>query len=332
MENAASKKRFAPLNILYFALGLGLLFLLLQQVDFSHLLQWVLQIQLSALLLGGVLYLGKALTRAYRATRLNQTALQSLPGMLRITLASSLASQLLPLKLGELVYVYLLKKDHNASVARGISSLLILRICDTLAISLLFIAVATLAEIPAELAPYFYSILAFIGLLGLVLILMLFVSRLERPFARFAAPRLRFSILAHLWKLMDDLLAELRRYEPEYLPSLLLSCLEWFFNFAMFYVVLHGIGLPLSFFATVVCVTFSALASILPINSFGNFGTQEAGWGSAMLLLGYPVDIAITSGFATHLLTLAYMLVFGGLAWLTYAAPGIRAGRRYSGK
>ena len=63
-----------------------------------------------------------------------------------------------------------------------------------------------------------------------------------------------------------------------------------------------------------------ALASVLPVNSFGNFGTQEAGWASGMVLLGYSQQTALTSGFATHLLSLAYMLVLGGAAWISYLA------------
>jgi uncharacterized membrane protein YbhN (UPF0104 family) len=99
-----------------------------------------------------------------------------------------------------------------------------------------------------------------------------------------------------------------------------LSMLEWALNYSMFHVLLLGMGLAPRFFDTIATVAFAALASILPVNSFGNFGTQEAGWAAGMMLLGYPQETALTSGFATHLLTLLFMLVLGGLALLSYAA------------
>jgi hypothetical protein len=42
--------------------------------------------------------------------------------------------------------------------------------------------------------------------------------------------------------------------------------------------------------------------------------------------MGFSRENAISSGFATHLLTLAHMLLLGGFSWLTYLLPE-RAGK-----
>ena len=116
---------------------------------------------------------------------------------------------------------------------------------------------------------------------------------------------------------------ELARYSPRETSEWgVLAGLEWFVNYFAFHVLMLGIGMDPRFLDTVVCVTFAALASVLPLNSFGSFGTQEAGWAAGLLLMGYPRESAIASGFATHLLTLAYMILLGGLSWLTYLLAG----------
>lgn len=316
------KSRFSLWNILFFLLGLAILVFLLLKIDFHSLVQLIGKIHWQYLALGAVAYLCKGTLRSFRFYRLNRRSQPSYVRMLRLTFASSLASQILPLKLGELSYVYLLKRDHEAPISQGLSTLLVVRLFDLLAISILFIAIAFIAQVPAGLSVYFYSILAFIGALVLLLIALLVL-------ANFAQPVLNF-FFGHAWvqkipladklrRMTENIFTDLKQYRPmEYGEMVATACAEWLVNYATFQVMLIGMGLTPSFFATVVAVTFAALASVLPINSFGNFGTQEAGWATGLVLLGFTQSLALTSGFGTHLLTLGYMLVFGGLSWLSY--------------
>lgn len=322
MNQTTAKKYLTPLNLFYFALGLLILIFLVRKIDFPALIQLMLKIKPEYLVLGGLIYLCKAVTRSVRFTRINTRSSPDFFKMLRLSLATSLASQLLPLKLGELSYVYLLKKDNRSSIPQGLSTLMVIRIFDLLAISLLFIIISFVLRLPPNLSIYFYSILAFIGFLLMLILGLLLVSRNSRVVLQFIS---RFPNL-HKLPFMDKILAvlegifeDLKQYQArEYLEWTALAALEWLINYATYHVILVGIGLTPTFFDTVVGVTFAALASILPINSIGSFGTLEAGWAAGLVLLGYPQQIAITSGFATHFLTLFYMLLFGGLSWLSY--------------
>jgi glycosyltransferase 2 family protein len=325
MDASSIKKRLSPWNIAGFTLGLLLLVFLLRQINLQQLLQLVGSIQPAYLLLGGLLYFAKAVVRSLRFMRVNQSIPSHFMRMLRLTFATSLASQVLPLKIGELSYVYLLNKDYRASVPTGLSSLLVIRLVDLLSISLLFIAITLGVGIPADLAVYFRAILVFMAVLLVMIVGLLllpgrdlrFLSAIPRP-----GPLAEWEHKPLVQKVMhgiQNFLAGLEQYRAtQYLEWTGLGCLEWLINYAAFYVLLLGIGMQVTFFATVVCVTFAALASVLPLNSFGSFGPMEAGWATGLVLMGYPPDIAITSGFATHLLTLGYMLVFGGLSWVSY--------------
>lgn len=348
MSQATPRKYLSLWNLVTFALGLAVVIFLLRQINLQSLAQLILAIKPGYLLAGAGLYLIKALFRAYRFWRLRSqptatplakpaakptakpTAkpMAGFTRMLRITLASSLASQVLPLKLGELTYVYLLKKERSASISQGLSSLLVVRLFDLLAIALLFIVFSLALRTPQSLTVAFGWILAFIGLLLGIITAVLVVARFDRKIFGFAGrfgKLQKFALFIRLRDGLSGIFGHLRQFRPsETLEWVALAAGEWLVNFMVFQVILlgmlpgiPGMGLAPHFYDTVVSVTFSALASVLPINSFGNFGTQEAGWTAGLMLLGYAQPAAIYSGFATHLLTLAYMLVFGGVAWLS---------------
>ena len=322
MDNASAKKNFSAWKIISFGLGLALLYFLLRQIDFHSLLRLLLQVNLVYLLLGSLMYLGKAFTRTFRIMRLNQAVSPGFIRMLRLTLATGLASQLLPMKLGEFSYVYLLKKEHRSPISHGLSSLMAIRIIDLLAISLLFVLASLVFPTPGGLSIYLRSVMIFMGILLAMILGMLFLSVNERFNVQFLYRWHvveRFTILQKFVHAVEGFIVDFRQYQSlQYLEWLGLALLEWFINYAVFYLLLLGLGLTPTYFDTVVGVTFAALASVLPVNSFGNFGTQEAGWATGLILLGYSKDIALTSGFATHLLTLLFMLIFGGISWLSY--------------
>jgi uncharacterized protein (TIRG00374 family) len=319
MDGTSTRKYLSPWNLIYFVLGSALLVFLLQQIDFKGLLDLTLRINPAYLAAGAAIYLVKALLRAARITRVNAHTHPNFFKMLRLSLASSLASQLLPLKLGELSYVYLVKKDNRAPVAEGLSSLMVIRIFDLLAVGLLFVVIAAVFGFSQGMAVYFYSILGFMGVLLIFILTLLFISHQGSSFLDAL-----FSRIPLLEKIPLSAKARrgLNRFNwRDFLEWSGFAAAEWFVNYLAYHVILVGIGFAPTFFATVLAVTFAALASVLPINSFGNFGTQEAGWATALLLVGFAQNDAIASGFATHLLTLGYMLLFGGIAWLTYLLP-----------
>lgn len=331
MQKPEARKYLSPLNLISFALGLALLAALLYQVDFPGLVHSLLTIQPAFLFLGGMIYLAKSLVRSFRFWRINARVGASYPRMLRLSLASSLASQLLPLKLGEFVYVFLIKREFGASLSSGVSSLVIVRIFDLLAIALLFLLSALGFGQPAGTAVYFTSVLVFFALLAAALAVLIgageYVARafqvlVDKTFLR------RVSLARTLQQGLANTLADVARYRGKTLVGTAASALlEWAVNYAMYHALLLGMGYAPRWIDTIIAVSFAALASVLPVNSFGNFGTQEAGWATGLVLSGFSRQAAITTGFATHLLSLAFMLVLGGAAWVSaLASYGISPG------
>lgn len=322
MSQPIPRKYVSPLNVIYFVLGLFLLIVLLRQIDFQNLLRLLAGIQPVYLVLGGAIYLLKSAVRAMRFWQINARVRPSFLKMLRLTLASSLASQLMPLKIGEFAYIYLVKSEFDFPLSQGLSSLMVVRIYDMLAISVLFLAACLGFGLPDSFSGYFYPILGFVGLLLVLLVSIVYAGRPILYFLRAVIQRTFLRTIHIVDRLLqggERVFGELSRFRAKdtaWLTAYPLA--EWGINFAMYHVFLIGLGFDPHFLDTVTGVAFAALMSVLPVNSFGNFGTQEAGWATGLILAGYPREAALTSGFATHLLSLGFMVLMGGSAWISY--------------
>ena len=62
--------------------------------------------------------------------------------------------------------------------------------------------------------------------------------------------------------------------------------------------------------------TGAVLTNTLPVNSFGSFGTLEAGWTGGFLLVGMPLQEAIITGFGSHLIMLLCAAVIAVMCWI----------------
>ena len=66
----------------------------------------------------------------------------------------------------------------------------------------------------------------------------------------------------------------------------------------------------------IIANAIASITNIIPINSIGSFGTLELGWAGTLLLFHIPNDIAISSGFNYHLLTISFTILLGLIALL----------------
>ncbi len=307
----------------FFIIGFVLLYFLLQQIQLSELYHLILTVQPQYLLLGALVYLCKASIRAIRLLRINNLPNKDWIRAFRLTLATSLASQVFPFKLGEFTYIYLLKKDQRLSVTEGISSLLVTRIWDMMAISVLFVAFTIFIGFFPTMSVYFYAILIFLCALLFCTIALIALSHSATRFVHYSEllkTRIPIPIFIRILEGIRRVIHILGGYRlREYGEWIVWALLEWGINYIAYHILMLGIGLNPSFFATVTAVSFAALANVLPINSFGSFGIQEAGWATGLVALGYQQTVAITSGFATHLLTLMFIAISGVVAWFTYS-------------
>ncbi len=305
-------------------LSLVLVAWLVHRADLRAVLRMLARTNPWWLCVGCGFYLASSVARAYRLLRLGHLPLRRIGAMTQVVLAVSLANQILPFRLGEITYVYLARKSEGMVPGKSLASVLAARLFDMLAIAVLFVVEAgvMLRQLPPPSFTYLTIALAAAVLIGgIIAALAVWHARLSEV-AHLLIARLTFlapGVTQSLNKLAEDLTDAFGTMGSAVrCAHLMLSSLAvWATNFAMLHALLLGLGIPLAIWQTIIGATFAVLTGMLPVNSIGTFGTLEAGWTMGFVLMGLDMTLAVSSGFATHLLALGYSAAMGGVAWIS---------------
>ena len=237
-----------------------------------------------------------------------------------VAAAAQLASGVLPLRLGELALVPLLQVAGLPGAIRGLSLLLLGRVLDLGALLVWVVVAAALIGGSPTIAIVGLAIL----LPGFLLAAVVGVRLLRRVAWSWRQRRgWRRRALLQLLRVRREL-AQVARSPVRAWGSVTLSLLVWGAIWVVTLALLRGMGLPWPAGPVLLGVVGAALGSSLPVNSVGNFGTQEAGWAAALAGAGVPARQALAAGFACHLWILVFSVALGaaGATYLIVAQPG----------
>jgi uncharacterized membrane protein YbhN (UPF0104 family) len=233
---------------------------------------------------------------------------------------AQVANGVLPLRLGELAFLPLLQFAGVPGTLRGLSLLVLGRVLDLAALLVwMVVAAALIGGSPA------------IALIGLAVLLPAFLlaallglrwlRRVARTWRQ--RPGWRRRVLLQLLRVRREL-THLARSPARTWGSVLLSLLIWGAHWGTTMALLRAMLLDWLPGPVLVGVAGGALGSSLPVNSVGNFGTQEAGWAAALAGVGVPAQQALAAGFACHVWSLLFSVLLGaaGVVYLIAAQPG----------
>jgi len=96
--------------------------------------------------------------------------------------------------------------------------------------------------------------------------------------------------------------------------TLINSFAVWFFLYLMNLSLFRGMGQDIPLNLVILGSTFAALTNIVPVPSVANIGVYEGAWALAFISLGIEKEIAISSGFAVHVIILIYVALLSGMA------------------
>jgi len=211
----------------------------------------------------------------------------------------TLANNIYPARTGELSFIYLLRELDKG---RLFSVLLLARFMDIVCIGMIFsLSVAFLAmnRVYWLFFPLAVVVAAFLSFL------LLFVERFIPE----------TGVLVKVKSFLSSTRCAFFSLKPYVFPVFLASFLVWAIKYVAFYFLTLSIfttfGVHISFWQAVFGVSFSELTTVLPIHSVGGYGTFEAGWTGAYILLGFDRKMAVTSGFLFHTLLLLFSLMVG---------------------
>ncbi|MDR3088785.1 MAG: lysylphosphatidylglycerol synthase domain-containing protein [Desulfobulbaceae bacterium] len=328
---------------LFFALSLlvsaGAFLYLRQTVSFSELSDLIRQIPVSGLALFVAFSLTMSCFRAWRYLLLLRASgyqAARLPLFL-ITLARNFFSDLLPARLGDLMFIYLARNRLGVSVSAASACFAWCFVFDVISLGFL-IAIATIFALGSGIHP---AVLLAAGLLLALACSLLLRSlpllircgesvarALPRLFLRQAGrERLRQALAA-----LGDELVKLQKgglYWPVLVLSLGTRLGKYLTLYSLFVALVAPLGYGLAdlppakvFFG----LAAAELAASLPISGIAGFGAYEGAWSLVFQLLGYPEKVAALTGVSHHLLTQVYGYALGALAFLLLLLPWRRPG------
>ncbi len=315
----------------------GLGYYLLSRIELRDLFETLRNVHRPSLALFVVVSLGGLAARVARYGLLLET-LPSFRDLTLITLVRNCLVDLLPARLGSLSFVYLATTRLQVPVQDSLATFFLALVFDMVAIApLLLIAVLVVGGAvtsgAATLAVLSLVLLA-VSVIGVVL--MAPVLDLAAAFMRRcgAGNRLgRVAVWTTLARVSAATAEQVRevRQRGVLLPVLLASLLVRVFKFGAYYVLLQAVLIPhdmpwgtLNFFEVFLGVAGAELSATLPIHGIAGIGTYEAAWTLGFTQLGFTEELAILSGFATHLISQAYDYGLGLAALLWIMRPGFR--------
>jgi len=306
----------------------ALILILLSQISLDRFLEVILTISPFWVAVGFVMYSLGYLFRAIRFRMLLGDKI-TLKDAYPIVCLHYMANNILPARLGELSYIYLVKKLHQIPTAEGIASLTIARVFDLIALSsLLFFSAVFVENVPALIAQSFVVA----GALMLVPVIFVFfvvhggrrfVGLVEKILIALNLRRFRKSefILEKSLEIIDCF--HVVKSRKVILYTLVNSFAVWLFIYLMNFSLLRGIGMNLALPIVILGSTFSVLTNIAPVPSVASIGIYEGVWALAFISLGIPKEAAIFSGFVAHIMMLVYVAILSGMAMFALRGKSI---------
>jgi len=249
------------------------------------------------------LFVMTALSYALRAVRVHDYFRSRFSGqflgVLRLSVLHNTANNLLPMRSGELVFPWLMRRYFGFDLLEAGASLIWIRLLDLHCLGLVGLVLLWLAQ-PS---PWWW-LAALVWLAGLVL-----AVRLAPRLAAGLAPRGR------LGRLAGRLLEAAPRERGVMARVYLWTMLTWTLKFIAFATVLqHFLGVD--WWRVLAGVMGAELSSVLPFHGVAGSGSYELAAVAALVPLGVEPSRALAGAVNLHLFLLGSTLVLGVLALL----------------
>ena len=303
---------------------LALVAILLSQIEVADVVNMLTSIEPVYLVVGFGLYVLSYFFRTLRFHILLNKHV-GIKDLFNIVCVHNMASSILPARIGEISYIYLIKKKHNIPTGEGIASLVVVRLFDFITISLIFfISALFVRDLPEVINKAIWIIAGVAIFMVLILIALVSFGNPSMGVVTKIINRIgvgRIEMIKYLLQKTNETVQSFKVVNSKQVIWIFIfSMLIWVCNYSMGYILIKEMGFRIPIFNILIGFTFSVFASILPIRGIGGFGTSEGVWTIVFMSLGVSKQLSIASGFGYHILVTIYYLIIGcyGMMRLKY--------------
>ncbi|PKN05265.1 MAG: hypothetical protein CVU74_02650 [Deltaproteobacteria bacterium HGW-Deltaproteobacteria-9] len=295
-------------------IGIVLVYLSLRGIDFREVADGFGQIRVDYVLLFLAIVFCVQFLRSFRwglmlrpLERVGQISLFS------VTCVGFLAIISLPARLGELARPYLITKKSRIKMTAALGTVLVERVCDSVAVLAIFGAVLFfIPSLPQWLvrSALLISLLTFLFVSFMIAMLMKREAALEAlaPLIRRLPERFAVKIDGLLHQLIDGF--KIFGNFKLLLQVMLLSVLVWMINAAAIYTLFHAFALHLPFTAATVVMIILLIGIAIP-TAPGFIGNWHYACILGLTLFGVPKSEALTFAVIYHFLSIGIVVALG---------------------
>jgi uncharacterized protein (TIRG00374 family) len=241
----------------------------------------------------------------------------SLRHLLNVVLVHNMSLVYLPVRTGEVSYVYLLKKHHGVDTGYGIASLFVARVFDIFIMAMLFF----ISTVYIRHLPLFVDISVWVlaGVLALLALVLGFLAFFKEKFVSVTEGLVRFlglgrfGFMKYLLRKLSETVHSFSRLRIERNSAGLAasSACIWLTLAIYTYFLLKAFSVNLGLAEAILITSFVALLPFLPIHGIGGFGTTEITISVLLISFGIEKGLAIASSLGTHVMSLLFTTVLG---------------------
>ncbi|KYK27029.1 MAG: hypothetical protein AYK23_00290 [Candidatus Proteinoplasmatales archaeon SG8-5] len=232
----------------------------------------------------------------------------------KLYLVGNTANLVVPAKLGDMVKVYAVKKLFGIEYHRGLSSVLIDRYFDLIAILILGLVLLPFVINPGLPTWTTGIFLACFILTACVLIMLLFLLRTGNGGNETSSSSWLYKNLSKLWKAMRSMALDRRKMAASFLASLAIWTLECLVTYLFTLALGFDVDVLVIFFA----IILANMTKVLPLTP-GGIGPYEVAFSAVLVsLTGVGMDVALSIIVLDHVFKNTYTLILGAFAgWST---------------
>ena len=290
-----------------------------KEISIQKIPETLRQAPILALLIGFILYSLLVWTKALRFRELLELDV-SVMQLAPILALHTFWGNLLPMRSGDLSYIYLMKRREGVDETKSVASLMLASVIDLML--LLTFMVGTGWGLRSRLIGQLSYTILFVApllifcALAILLSMACIAPNACKIIAYFCAkPLLHLEKRYITWFVNKciDVIHELTQIRFDWRFSKIwgYSLLSLGIRFGFQCYLAREMGINISVISLIFALAFTSIFNLLPVQSIGNFGTVEFPFAWVLMRFGTLKENAIVAGFSLHLIILLYCIPLG---------------------
>lgn len=295
-------------------ISLLLLFILFRLSDFDKLLKSFATIDIFYLIISFTIFLLSILVVSLRLLFiLHLTSKKNFIASLEISIFHAALLCILPARIGDICYPFLLNKNLGVVMAHSVVNLLVLRLYDFLVSILLFLYSTIMLSINS-VDKYFLQKTAVIFFIISICILgvMKYFSSIKISVLNCGDNNIKLNKIVDILQKMQEGFRLMGIFDHIILFSM--TIIKWSLSILVIFYIFQSLNMNINVIETILISAGINLVVALPIQTIGGFGITETAMAFLLGLVGFMIDEAITYSLATRLIWFM-MPIFIAVIW-----------------